>query len=83
MCVRPRIAHRLSAFCLGYFRGAVRLSASDCIPIGEAAQHIGETKCVTGKVVRVKVGMKGVHFLDFCEDQLACPFTVVVFVQRP
>jgi hypothetical protein len=28
--------------------------------------------------VRVKVS-KGVHFLDFCEDQMACPFTVVVF----
>jgi len=54
-------------------------SAAECIPIHEAAQHIGETKCVTGKVVRVKVGVKGVHFLDFCEDQMACPFTVVVF----
>jgi hypothetical protein len=55
------------------------LSASDCIPIPEAPQHIGETKCVTGKVIRVKVGAKGVHFLDFCEDQAACPFSVVVF----
>jgi hypothetical protein len=27
----------------------------------------------------VKAGSKGVHFLDFCEDQMACPFTVVVF----
>jgi hypothetical protein len=27
----------------------------------------------------VKVGIKGVHYLDFCEDQIACPFTVVVF----
>ena len=27
----------------------------------------------------VKVGTKGVHFLDFCEDAMACPFTVVVF----
>ena len=53
--------------------------ASDCIPIHEAGQHVGETKCVTGKVIRVKVGLKGVHFLDFCEDQTACPFTVVVF----
>jgi hypothetical protein len=53
--------------------------AADCIPIHEAGQHIGETKCVTGKVLRVKVGTKGVHFLDFCEDQMACPFTVVVF----
>lgn len=54
-------------------------SASDCIPIREASQHVGETKCVTGKVLRVKVGVKGVHFLDFCEDQIACPFRVVVF----
>lgn len=53
--------------------------AADCIPIHEAGQHIGETKCVTGKVLRVKVGVKGVHFLDFCEDAMACPFTVVVF----
>jgi len=53
--------------------------AADCIPIHEAGQHIGETKCVTGKVIRVKVGTKGVHFLDFCEDQMACPFTVFVF----
>lgn len=54
-------------------------SASDCLPIREAKQHVGETKCVTGKVLRVKVGARGVHFVDFCEDQMACPFTVVVF----
>jgi hypothetical protein len=53
--------------------------ASDCIPIHDAGQHIGEVKCVTGKVIRVKVGVKSVHFLDFCEDSIACPFTVVVF----
>jgi hypothetical protein len=53
--------------------------AADCIPIHQAGQHIGETKCVTGKVIRVKVGAKAVHFLDFCEDAMACPFTVVVF----
>ena len=55
------------------------LSATDCIPIQDAAQHVGETKCVSGTVHRVRVGTKGVHFVDFCEDQLACPFTVVVF----
>jgi hypothetical protein len=58
---------------------ASALLSSDCLPIHETGQHIGETKCVTGKVLRVKVGEKGVHFLDFCEDQIACPFTVVVF----
>ena len=56
-----------------------RLRASDCLPINQAAQHVSETKCITGKVVRVKVGAKGIHFVDFCEDQMACPFTVVVF----
>jgi hypothetical protein len=34
---------------------------------------------VTGKVLKVKVGARGVHFVDFCEDQMACPFSVVVF----
>jgi hypothetical protein len=55
------------------------LPASDCLALSEAAHHVGETKCVTGKVLRVKVGARGVHFLDFCADQMACPFTVVVF----
>jgi hypothetical protein len=58
---------------------SIQLWASDCLPIREASQHVGETKCVTGKVLRVKVGAKGVHFIDFCEDQMACPFTVVIF----
>lgn len=53
--------------------------AADCLSIHETAQHIGETKCVSAKVLKVKVGRKGVHFLDFCEDAIACPFTVVVF----
>jgi hypothetical protein len=58
---------------------AAAASAADCLPIAQARQHVGETKCITGKVVRVKVGARGVHFVDFCEDQMACPFTVVVF----
>jgi hypothetical protein len=53
--------------------------ASDCLPIREARQHVGETKCVTGKVLHVKAGARGVHFIDFCPEQAACPFSVVVF----
>ena len=45
----------------------------------EAAQHVGDNLCVTGHVQHVKVGANGVHFVDFCEDHAACPFTVVVF----
>jgi len=55
------------------------LFAADCIPIQEASQHVGDSICVAGHVQRVKVGSNGVHILDFCEDQMACPFTVVVF----
>lgn len=54
-------------------------SLADCIAITEAKKHIGETRCVSGKVLRVKEGNRGVTFLDFCEDYRVCPFTVVVF----
>lgn len=72
-------AWRLIALLLLLFVAVSSAQAADCIPIHETGRHIGEVKCVTGKVIRVKVGIKGVHFLDFCEDQMACPFTVVVF----
>lgn len=58
---------------------APQLVRAECIPISAAKQHIGETKCVTGKVVHVKTGVKGVHYLDFCDDYRTCPFTVVIF----
>ena len=55
------------------------LAWSDCLAPAEAGKHIGEIKCITGKVIRVKQGARGVHFLDFCDDFRLCPFTVVVF----
>jgi hypothetical protein len=76
-------AERCSLRGLGLFVlllfAAPLLRASDCIPISDAGKHVGETKCVTGKVLRIKIGSKGVHYLDFCEEQIACPFTVVIF----
>jgi hypothetical protein len=53
---------------------------SDCLSVAEARKHVGEVKCVTGTVVRVKQGARGAHFLDFCDDFRLCPFTVVVFL---
>ena len=52
---------------------------AECLRIDQARDHIGETQCVTGKVVRVKQGSRGVTFFDFCEDFRVCPFTVVIF----
>jgi len=52
---------------------------SDCYPFLRAADHLGETACIRGKVISVVVSPTGLHFLNFCEDYTKCPFTVVVF----
>jgi len=41
--------------------------------------YIGEIHCVTGKVLNVKQGSGGVHYLDFCDDWCLRPFTLVIF----
>jgi hypothetical protein len=55
------------------------VSFAACIPFDQARNHLDETQCVTGKVIRVQAGDRGVHYLDFCEDYRLCSFTVVVF----
>jgi hypothetical protein len=50
-----------------------------CIPFTDALSHIGETGCVSGRVLHVKRADRGIHYLDFCQDYRLCPFTVVVF----
>ena len=52
---------------------------AECMPITDALNHIGEVRCVSGKVVRVGRGDGGVTYFDFCEDHLACPFSAVIF----
>ena len=54
-------------------------SSAACIPFAQAGKHIGETQCVSGKVLRVETGSQGVYYLDFCDDYQRCPFSVVVF----
>jgi hypothetical protein len=58
---------------------AVPSFCAECIPFDQARKHIGESECVTGRVVRVARGSKGTHYLDFCEDYRLCPFSVVIF----
>jgi hypothetical protein len=62
------------------FGTALLFARSDCLSIQEASHHVGEIKCVSGKVVNIRTGAKGIHFVGFREDQAACAFTVVVFV---
>ncbi|MGH9515460.1 MAG: hypothetical protein ACRD3P_07255 [Terriglobales bacterium] len=55
------------------------LTLAACIRFDQARNHLDETQCVTGKVIRVQEGDGGVHYLDFCEDYRFCTFTVVIF----
>jgi hypothetical protein len=56
-----------------------QFSSATCIPFDQARNHLDETQCITGKVIRVQAGDGGVHYLDFCEDYRLCSFTVVIF----
>ena len=56
------------------------MATADCIAYTEAPKKIGETVCVTGRVVKVThSGRSGTHFLNFCADYRKCPFSVVIF----
>lgn len=55
------------------------LSFAECIPFTQARDHIGESQCISGTVLRVKAAGRGVTYFDFCDDFRVCPFTVVVF----
>jgi hypothetical protein len=55
------------------------VSSAGCIPFSQAQKHIGETQCVSGKVLHVEAGSQGTHYLRFCEDSASCSFSVVVF----
>ncbi|HEV2113665.1 MAG TPA: hypothetical protein VGR50_05915 [Terriglobales bacterium] len=50
-----------------------------CIPFQEAAQHIGRTGCVTGKVVAISQGPEGAQYVDFCPAHAGCGFSAIVY----
>jgi hypothetical protein len=52
---------------------------ADCIPFTDAPQHLGESRCVKGKVVNIGESKSGSLYLNFCEDYKKCAFAVVVF----
>ena len=55
------------------------LVAAECIPFTEAPNHLGETRCVKGKVVNIGESRGGSLYLNFCDDYKQCAFSVVVF----
>ncbi len=58
---------------------AEAMAFGECVPVSEAGKHLGETRCVSGKVFRVERGAEGITYLDFCEDYRSCPFGAVIF----
>lgn len=52
---------------------------AECIPFTEAPQHVGESRCVKGKVVNIGESKGGSKYLNFCEDYKKCAFSVVIF----
>ncbi|HUN89407.1 MAG TPA: hypothetical protein VMU28_11480 [Terriglobales bacterium] len=52
---------------------------SQCIPISEAPQHVGQKACVAGKVLTVKRGEHESLNLNFCLQNAPCPFIVRIF----
>ena len=54
-------------------------AGAECIPFSEAPQHVGESRCVKGKVVNIGESRGGSRYLNFCEDYKTCAFSVVVF----
>lgn len=54
-------------------------AVADCLPFAEANKHLGTSRCVTGKVVKITHSEQGTTFLNFCEDYRVCPFQIVVF----
>jgi DNA/RNA endonuclease YhcR with UshA esterase domain len=66
---------------LGVAAALTSAAFAACIPYTEAPKRIGESVCVTGKVVKVVEAKSGAWFLDFCDDYKKCPFTVVVFAR--
>ena len=52
---------------------------SQCIDYTEAPTHIGEHRCVVGRINHVFTSSKGNIFLNFCADYQTCPFVGVIF----
>lgn len=60
---------------------AAATSEAQCLDHGDAAQHIGEVRCVGGKIYHVNRLEHGVTILSFCPDSPTCPFAAVVFAR--
>jgi len=61
------------------FRQLPTEPAGGCVDFRDAGSHVGEFRCISGRVLRVYTSRSGNTFLDFCADYRRCPFTSVIF----
>lgn len=52
---------------------------SQCIPISETTQHVGQKACVSGRVLTVTKAPHHALNVNFCLTNAPCPFVVRVF----
>jgi len=54
-------------------------ASAACLPMEQAARHVGETACVHGRILTVSATPGGTHLMHFCEEGRECGFSAVVF----
>jgi len=77
---------RPSCFCRMKLLASILLlsvaASAACKPFADARKYVGDSACITGKVVKVaRSPRSGTHFLNFCDDYKHCPFSVVIFAK--
>jgi hypothetical protein len=82
---QPLCAFSFCLFCFSPFSRSAKfalpviLRSPGAFSFVEAAKHAGTTDCVTGTMLHIENGPKGVTFVSFCNDAKTCPFSFVVF----
>jgi hypothetical protein len=72
----------LVAYRLGLWHSSSSWAANakgGCVDFHDARSRLGETSCVSGRVLRAFTSRGGNSFLGFCPDYRECPFSAVVF----
>ena len=57
----------------------VASATDECLPFTRASERVGQTACVSGKVIEVHTTGNGITYLNFCRNYHDCGFAVAVF----
>ncbi|MGO9210103.1 MAG: hypothetical protein ACLPXM_08565 [Terriglobales bacterium] len=75
----PRLSYTPAPVRFLWMLALAGCASAACLPMEQAARHVGETACVHGKVLAVSATPGGTHLLRFCEEGRECGFSAVVF----